>query len=185
MIVGIVGTLGAGKGTVVDYLVSKKNFKHYSSSDLLAELIKERGEIIDRDALNHMANELRAADPAGVPAKTYKKYETEDGVSDVIFEALHSVAEVAFIKGVGGIVLGVNADPDVRYDRISKRRSVKDNVTREEFKVQQEREEKGTGDPNKSNLFEALNNADFTIMNNGTLKGLHTEINNVLKQLEI
>ena len=30
IIIGITGTLGAGKGTIVDYLVKQKGFVHYS-----------------------------------------------------------------------------------------------------------------------------------------------------------
>lgn len=183
MIIGITGSLGGGKGTVVDYLKDKKGFSHYSSSDHLVSLIEERGESVDRDAMYRMGNELRATDPAGVPAATYAKYEDEDGVSDVIFEALHTVAEAEFIKSVGGIVIAVTADPDIRYERISKRGSVKDNVTKEEFIAQQEREEKGTGDPDKSSIFDTINAADFVIENNGTVEELQRQVDAILESV--
>jgi hypothetical protein len=38
-IIGITGTLGAGKGTVVDYLIKQKNFRHYSISGYLKEKV--------------------------------------------------------------------------------------------------------------------------------------------------
>ena len=38
-IVGITGTLGAGKGTVVEYLTQQKGFKHYSARGLLNQII--------------------------------------------------------------------------------------------------------------------------------------------------
>lgn len=162
MILGIAGTLGAGKGTVVE-LLKAKGFKHYSSSDLLIDILKERGETVDRDGMNRVANDLRANNPAGVPAENYTRYEAEDGESDVIFESLHSVPEADFIRRIGGIVLGVTADPDIRYDRVLARGSVKDNITKEQFIAQQEREERGTGDANKSNIFAILESADFLI----------------------
>lgn len=185
MVIGITGSLGGGKGTVVDYLIKEKGFAHYSSSGHLIYLLEERGEVVDRDGMNRVANELRADNPAGVPAETFKKYEAEDGESDAIFESLHSVPEVDFIKNVGGIVIGVTADPDIRYERISKRGSVKDNVTKEQFIAQQEREEKGSEDPNKSNIFNAINIADFLIENNGTLEELYKQIDVILEQLEL
>ena len=40
IIIGITGTLGAGKGTIVEYLVGKKGFKHYSVRELLSEIIR-------------------------------------------------------------------------------------------------------------------------------------------------
>src|SRR3989344_3951257 len=42
MIIGVTGTNGAGKGTVVDYLVSKKGFKHYSAREFIVEEVIKR-----------------------------------------------------------------------------------------------------------------------------------------------
>ena len=42
-IIGITGTLGAGKGTIVDYLVQKKGYLHYSVRAFLSEEVKRRG----------------------------------------------------------------------------------------------------------------------------------------------
>ncbi len=58
MIIGITGTSGAGKGTVVDYLL-KKGFKHYSVRDFLTEEILKRGLEPNRDNMIFVANELR------------------------------------------------------------------------------------------------------------------------------
>jgi dephospho-CoA kinase len=184
MIIGITGSLGGGKGTVVDYLIEKYGFKHYSSSGLLTELLIARGETVDRDAMNRIANELRAENSAGVPVLTYKKYEKEDGESDAIFESLHSVPEVEFIRSIGGVVIAVTASPDIRYERITKRGSVKDNVTKEQFIAQQEREERGTSDPNKSNIFDTIKAADFVIENNTSLENLKSEVDKILETLQ-
>lgn len=185
MIIGITGSIGGGKGTVVDYLIEKKGFAHYSSSGLLTEILEERRETVDRDGMNRIANELRTANPdGGVPAETYKRYQADGSPEYAIFEALHNVAEVKFIQSIGGIVIGVTADPEVRYDRIKARGSVKDNVTKEEFIEQQKREEEGTDDPNKSNIYAALKQADYIIENNGTLEELHQQIDDVLIKLE-
>ena len=59
MIIGITGTLGAGKGTVVDYLVQTHGFKHYSARAFITEEIKKRGLPIDRDSMVLVANDLR------------------------------------------------------------------------------------------------------------------------------
>ena len=37
IIIGITGTLGAGKGTIVDYLCKKRGFLHYSVREFLEE----------------------------------------------------------------------------------------------------------------------------------------------------
>ena len=60
IIIGITGTLGAGKGTIVDYLVSKKGFVHYSVRAYLIKEIKKRNLPVNRDSMTIVANELRA-----------------------------------------------------------------------------------------------------------------------------
>ena len=60
-IIGITGTLGAGKGTVVDYLCREPhNYKHYSARSLLNEIIAERGMPPGRDSMRTVANGMRA-----------------------------------------------------------------------------------------------------------------------------
>ena len=59
MIIGITGTNGAGKGTVVDYLVEKKGFTHYSVREALVEEIKKRGLEVNRMTMNEVATDLR------------------------------------------------------------------------------------------------------------------------------
>ena len=45
-IIGITGTIGAGKGTIVDYLVLQKGYEHYSvRSFIKEEIITKIGEI--------------------------------------------------------------------------------------------------------------------------------------------
>ncbi len=61
MIVGITGTIGAGKGTVVEYLVQKKGFVHFSARALILEEVKKRGLEVARENTTLVANDLRAA----------------------------------------------------------------------------------------------------------------------------
>ena len=46
--IGITGTLGAGKGTIVDYLVKNRGFVHYSVRAFITEEIKKRGMEVNR-----------------------------------------------------------------------------------------------------------------------------------------
>ena len=42
IVIGITGTLGAGKGTIVDYLVKNKGFNHFSVRSFIAQEIQNR-----------------------------------------------------------------------------------------------------------------------------------------------
>src|SRR5690606_22191141 len=59
LIIGITGTLGAGKGVVADYLVKKYGFKHISVRSYLEKHLNKRGVEVSRISLVDMANELR------------------------------------------------------------------------------------------------------------------------------
>ncbi|OYT12481.1 MAG: hypothetical protein B6I18_00420 [Bacteroidetes bacterium 4572_112] len=59
-VIGITGTLGAGKGTIVDLLKDEYSYAHYSVRDYLIEVIRDRGMEVNRDSMTMVANELRA-----------------------------------------------------------------------------------------------------------------------------
>ena len=56
-VVGLTGTLGAGKGVVVDYLVQECGYAHYSVRGLLASIISERGDTHTPDRPNLSAKQ--------------------------------------------------------------------------------------------------------------------------------
>ncbi len=65
MILGITGTIGAGKGTVVDYL-KERGFAHYSSSGILKEILAERDLPLTRLYMSTVADELMHSHKGGV-----------------------------------------------------------------------------------------------------------------------
>lgn len=178
MLIGIVGTLGAGKGTVVEYL-KHTGYAHYSASGYLRELMVARNIPIDRDAYSRVSGEIRYLDPAGLVRALYERV-IADGAPNAVIESIHDDGEAAFIKEMGGVLLGVDADMMVRYDRIIIRGTEKDNVTFEEFTEQIKREETGGG---HHNIRSVLGTVDYLIENNGTLEELHTKVDDFLATL--
>jgi dephospho-CoA kinase len=79
--------------------------------------------------------------------------------------------------------MAVDADQKIRFERIKKRGSEKDNVTWEEF-VNQEKIESESTDPNKQNLIACRNVADYVINNNGSIGQLESQVNIFLKKYE-
>jgi len=180
MLLGITGTLGAGKGTVVEYL-KQKGFRHYSCSGYLKEVILARGGTVDRDAYSKLAGEIRGKDPAGLSRILYERI-LADGASDVIMEALHDVGEAAFVKNIGGVLLGVDADIHVRYERSIARGSEKDHITFEDFTRYIAREEQGSG---HHNIRAVMEMTDYTVTNNGSVAELHQQIDQFLATFPI
>ena len=182
MIIGIAGSFGAGKGAVVEYLVSHKSFTHYSASGYITEEVIKQGLPVNRDSMIHVGNELRAKfGPAHIVEVLYER--AKAGGGNAVIEALRAVAEVNKIKELGGFVIGVDADPMIRYERAFARGSVKDAVLYTKWQ-EQEKMESNPDDPTKQNIFGALQESNAILLNNGSLEELHNQIETFLKTIE-
>ncbi len=181
-ILGITGTLGAGKGTVVDYLISKKGFRHYSVRALLVEEIQLRELEVNRDNMVAVANDLRAANsPAWIVEQLYEQ--AEGNGQDCVIESIRSPGEVDALVNKGNFaLLAVDADPKLRYERIQARKSETDHISFETFQANEAREMNST-DPNKQNLSRCIEMANYLIKNNGTIKELHQKTEDILNGL--
>lgn len=181
VIIGIAGTIGAGKGTVVEYLKSK-GFAHYSSSGILKEILQERGLPQTRVYMSPLADELMQKYPGGVLSLSHEKAQKEDK-KDYVLEAIHRPSEADYVRSIGGVVWGVDADLKTRYERMTKRREgAKDDVTFEQFVADAKREDDGHGAGN--NIRAVLQDASVVLANDGTPEELYVQIENALKQVQ-
>ena len=182
IIIGITGTLGAGKGEIVNYLVNEKGFIHFSVSDYLKEEINKRKLPINRESMRIVANEIRTKYGAGfIVDFLYKKAKITNKNS--IIESIRTLGEINTLKEKGNFYLfAVDADPKIRFERIKKRESEKDNVNFKEF-INAERKEMNSTDPSKQNLKECIKNANYKFDNNGTFENLHQQIDKTLQEI--
>lgn len=182
LIIGITGTLGAGKGTIVEYIVKNKGFKHYSVSDFLTNELKKQKRTVNRDNMREIANEIRTKfGPSYIIRKLFDKAKKQK--SGVIIESIRNPKEAEFIKASGGYLFAVDASIKTRYLRISSRGSSKDSITFDEFKTQEEKEKNST-DPNAQNLSKCMEMADYTFKNNSTIKNLNKKVEGVIRKLK-
>lgn len=178
-VIGITGTLGAGKGTVVEYLVNKMGFKHYSVRAFLIDEITKKELPVNRDTMTEEANELRENhSSAYIIEQLYKKATLNGG--NAIIESIRTPGEVDFLKKHGEFFLiAVDADLKIRYDRISFRATETDNISFSTFMANEEREF-STTDPNKQNLSRCIEMADIVLHNNGSIYELHQQLEHQL-----
>jgi dephospho-CoA kinase len=177
MIIGIIGTIGAGKGTVADYL-KEKGFKHFSARDYIVEEIMKRGLPVNRDSMNLVGESLRAEHGASyVIDQLYEKALLAGG--DAVVEAVRTTGEVASLKAKDAVVVAVDADPRIRYERIVLRKSVTDHITYEKF-LSDEARESHSEDPARINVPKCIPLADVVFYNDGDLASLHQQIDGFL-----
>ena len=179
MIIGITGTDGAGKGTVVEYLVTKKGFTHYSSRDLLLAEVVKAGINPTRNELRLMANKMRAKYGDDMIVQKALVRIDADKVTHAVVESIRALAEAQTLKSRGALLLAVDADPKVRFKRVQGRRSEKDQVTFEEF-LSHEELEKNDPDPHGMQKAKVMEMADYTIFNNDSREMLHQHVDEFL-----
>lgn len=106
----------------------------------------------------------------------------KDGAKDYVLEAIHRVSEADYVRSIGGVIWGVDADLDKRYERMTKRgEGEKDNVTREQFVVDAKREDDGQGGRG-NNIRAVLKTANIVLQNNGTQEELFAQVEQALAQ---
>lgn len=171
-VIGITGTLGAGKGTVVEYLVARHGYHHYSVRGYLLKEISRRNLVPNRDSMVLVANELRAKNsPAFIIEELYR--EAVALGRNCIIESIRTPGEAESLRKTGNFVLlAVDADPVVRYKRIFSRGSETDQIDFETFLANEARE-MDSADPNHQNLRKCISMADLVLLNNGTISELH------------
>lgn len=184
IIVWITWTLGAGKGTIVDYLVQKKWFQHLSVRAFLIQEIEKRGMPINRDSMVAVANDLRATySPSYIAEQLYEQAKLS--WKNTIIESLRTVGEVESLKDKENFYFfAIDADPKIRYERIALRANESDHVSYEKF-LSDEQRERANEDPTKGNIKKCMTMADHLFTNNWTLEELHQQIEEVITQFNI
>jgi len=165
MIIGLSGTLAAGKDTVAEYLVSQKGFDHISLSEILRDVARERKIEINMKNLTELGNNLIKTHGGDYLVKRAKQ--TVDFGHNLIISSIRQPAEVDKIKNEpNAFVVFVDAKPEIRFDRLQKRGRIGDSETLEEF-IDLEKKQ-SDGKSGGMNLNECKRRSDFVLENNGT-----------------
>ncbi len=180
MLIGITGTNGSGKGTVVEYLVMKKGFSHFSARMFLIEEVQKRGLPQNRESMRDVANALRQEhEPSYLMERLYEMAKEEP---KAVLESVRTIGEAEFLKEKGALLFAVDANRELRYERVLARGSVTDDITFEQFCEQEDREMNST-DQWDMNIFGVMQMSNARIENNGTVEELHAKVEEALASL--
>lgn len=184
IIIGITGTLGAGKGAIVDYLKTK-GFAHYSVRAFLIEEINRRQMSITLESMIKVANDLRAQYGSSYIVEELYKKALNSSNNNVIIESIRSTGEVEGLKKLGTCYLiSVDAPLQTRYQRVIARNSDNADILSFEEFVEKENVQMNNTDQNKGNIAKCMEMADYKIINEGTLEELHAQIEKILEKIK-
>ena len=178
-IIGIGGTNGSGKDTVGEVLEHDHGFLFISVTDMLRAECRERGLAVERENLRMISAEWRRAQGLGaVIDKAIEVYQTQDGkYSGLAIASLRNPGENVRVHALGGQVWWIDADPELRYERITgsdRGRGGEDSKSYDQFLAEEAAEMHPAEGADETALHSAAvrDMADVTIVNESSLAEL-------------
>ncbi|QDA32564.1 hypothetical protein FH039_11510 [Thermococcus indicus] len=188
MIVGVVGKIAAGKTTVAKFF-EDKGFCRVSCSDPLIDLLTHN--VSDYSWIPELPEK---AEPTRERLIEFGKYLKEKYGGDVlirlavdkkrhceniVIDGVRSREEIEAIKQLGGKVIYVEARPELRFERLVKRKASKDKGIRSfaDFKEMDDAEER------LYHTSELKGLADYLIVNEGTLEELREKVEGIIEDV--
>jgi dephospho-CoA kinase len=150
-IIGLAGTNGSGKDSVGQLLAQYHNYLFVSVTDPLRSELRTRGLPITRENMRTLSAELRREHdgPGVLIDMAMASYEAvKDKYAGVAIASLRNPGEADRVHELGGLVVWVDADPRIRYERVqvnakTRGRAGEDDKTYEQFRSEEASEMNG------------------------------------------
>ncbi len=172
-IIGIAGTNGSGKDTVGQILQEDWGYLFVSVTDILRDELKKRNKPIKRENMRELGDQWRREFGLAVLVdKAIEIFNSEaQKYKGLVISSIRNIGEVEQIHRLGGVMVWVDAEPEIRYKRITSRnRSAEDSKTYEEFLREEQDEMNVYGDEATLAVGEVKKLCDEFIENNSNDK---------------
>ncbi len=171
-VIGVSGTNGSGKDTVMQLLSSKYGYLFISATDLLTAELERRGDPTDRLHKAALSAEWRREGGMGVIVqKAYETWQRQASIyKGLVVGSLRHPGEADAVHKLGGTVIWVDADERVRYERLQRNleargRVIEDAISFEQFKADEAREMHPSGDGATLNVAAVKERCDIFLDN--------------------
>lgn len=176
-VVGLVGPIASGKGTVVK-IFEERGFASSSLSDRIREEITKRGQEITRQSLTEVSNELRNTFGNDILAKRISEIIERSRSDKFVIDAIRNPYEIMFLKQkYNARIIAVTAEQKKRFEHfVNRGTNTKGITTWEDFKELDNSELTGKYGEHSQRVNDCIKIADLTIENNGTIDELKEKV---------
>jgi len=179
IIIGIAGNIGAGKGTVANYLVQSYHAHNLRYSHILQDILTRLNLSYNRKNLASLAESLRGS--FGEDILSHALIAEIDRVDNniIVVDGIRKKNELDELRKVDNFYFFyVDAEIKARFDRLTKRNEKADDNTKtfEEFKKDHE----SLADKDVPSLRGC---ADFVIDNNGNFMDMTNQVSDIMSEL--
>ncbi|MBD3228105.1 MAG: AAA family ATPase [Candidatus Lokiarchaeota archaeon] len=178
MIIGLVGKIGAGKDSIAEILMKKYDFdKQIRFSDPLTELLSAMDMELNRNNYQKLGFNLRDVFGKNIIINTIIDRIKSMKNKNIVVNGIRYRREFDAIKSLGGIIIGITIDNEIRFNRINKRKRFGKIITWEEFKRYDNAE-------TEVEIDDLLKITDFKIHNNYNRENLEKNIDNLMNKIK-
>src|SRR3989344_5307880 len=177
-VVGIVGPIGSGKDTIAEYIAKKYKFTSISYRDIVKEITEKEGLEPNRENMQKVARVHRDIYGEDVFANLVLK-KAINAKGNILLKEMRTVGDVEipkryFVKSI--VIIHVDAKPETRFKRMSKRARLGDPKDLQEF-IKNEETEKKFG------YYDSFKFADFRIETDGSMEDLQQKIDETMEEV--
>ncbi len=183
MIIGMTGSIAAGKETLTKSL-REKGFRYYQTSDLLKEELYKRGMEITRKNMQDLGDEWRAK--YGAEALMKMLLERIDRNGDSIIDSIRNPKEAGFLRNHIDhfIMVAVDAPREIRFRRMLARGKESDPKNWEDFLKVDARDREDPENPLGQQVGRCIQMADYVLINDSSLEYFKRKIENLLSEID-
>ena len=179
LILGFVGPIASGKEAAKKYLEKKYNTSGHRFSTMLRDILNRIYTPINRQNMQDLSLDLRNRFGSDILARVIAEDVKNDTHDVIIVDGIRRMDDIVNLKNVEGFYLiGIEAKEEIRYERMKLRNeNVGDNQkTFADFITD------GKGEA-ELEIPTVMNNARFTINNDGTFEDLYKQIEEIINSL--
>jgi dephospho-CoA kinase len=184
MIIGVAGTIGAGKETLTSFF-RENGFVYFETSAIIKEALIKEGIEVTRTNMQDWADKQRENFGQSALMKIMLEKAMLEPSKNYMFDSLRNDGEAEFLrKNVKDFFLiAVDAAREIRFKRIISRAKPHDPKTWEDFLVVDNRDLCDTSNPLGQQTQKLIDMADFVVINDKDLESARKQVKDIYRQL--